>query len=245
MSSHDLPLILGHRGARHAVLENTLEAFELARQEGAAGSELDVQLSRDGVPYVVHDLDLARITGAALTSRVAELSSHELDAVRLPGDLRIPTLASVLDWARAHAMFLNIELKTAAARRDPVGRVVAELLERTPDTGAPLVVSSFHPLVLLEFHRVLPRVPTGFLLSEQRACLANPNLARRLGCTAIHPQATLLLRRPELMQRLSGLAVNTWTVNEPEQARRLASLGVNAIISDCPGKILQGLGKDP
>lgn len=98
----------------------------------------------------------------------------------------------MLDWARAHAMFLNIELKTAAARRDPVGGVVAELLERTPDTGAPLVVSSFHPLVLLEFHRVLPRVPTGF---------------------------------------------NTWTVNEPEQARGLATLGVNAIISDCPGKI--------
>jgi glycerophosphoryl diester phosphodiesterase len=49
------PLVLGHRGARHAAPENTLRAFELARTEGADGVELDVRIDANGEVIVLHD----------------------------------------------------------------------------------------------------------------------------------------------------------------------------------------------
>src|SRR4051812_41502440 len=58
-----LPLVLGHRGARHAAPENTHAAFELARREGAAGVELDVRLVKTGQIVVLHDPTLGRVTG--------------------------------------------------------------------------------------------------------------------------------------------------------------------------------------
>jgi glycerophosphoryl diester phosphodiesterase len=59
------PLVLGHRGARHAAPENTHAAFELSRHEGGAGVELDVRLVKTGQIVVLHDPTLGRVTGNA------------------------------------------------------------------------------------------------------------------------------------------------------------------------------------
>ncbi len=239
-----LPRVLGHRGARHAETENTLEAFELARREGAAGTELDVQTSADGELFVVHDLDLKRVTEGRSTDVVHRSDSSRLSKIRLVGGRRIPRLEEVLRWARHHDMFLNIELKTASARRDRVAGAVAELLMRERVEPASVVVSSFHPLLLHRFHRRAPEIPTGWLFSAHHRFLAWPAWCKRLGCSAVHPQASALLRSPSLVERFAGLPINTWTVNDPAEARQLAALGVSALISDCPARIIRALHSD-
>ena len=71
------PLVLGHRGARHAAPENTHAAFELSRTEGAAGVELDVRLVKTGEIVVMHDTNLARVTGKTDRRVVEQLSWAE------------------------------------------------------------------------------------------------------------------------------------------------------------------------
>src|SRR5262249_27028360 len=77
------PLVLGHRGARHAAPENTLRAFELALAEGADGIELDVRLDGDGRVIVLHDRTLERVTAGGETRDVEALGAHELDRVSM------------------------------------------------------------------------------------------------------------------------------------------------------------------
>src|SRR5688572_31359268 len=71
------PLVLGHRGARHAAPENTHAAFELSRAEGAAGVELDVRLVKSGEIVVLHDPTLARVTAGGDRRAVEQLAWHD------------------------------------------------------------------------------------------------------------------------------------------------------------------------
>lgn len=242
----DRTLVLGHRGARHAAPENTLEAFELSRLEGAAGTELDVQLSRDGVPFVVHDLELTRVTGGADTRRVRDLDADTLDRVRLLPNARIPRLSDVLDWAFASGQLLNVELKTHCARTDTVAERVAQLLEARLLAGQgeareSVVVSSFHPLLLGRFRLHAPNIATGLLLSAHHTRVLGPGWTTLLGCQALHPQAKALLDPVRFSALPKDLPFNTWTVNDPEQALALDALGVNSVISDGPGRLVARL----
>src|SRR3954463_10170839 len=84
------PLVLGHRGARHAAPENTHAAFELSRAEGAAGVELDVRLVKSGQIVVLHDPTLGRVTGGADRRAVERLSLPEAQSADIGRGERVP-----------------------------------------------------------------------------------------------------------------------------------------------------------
>jgi len=233
------PFVLGHRGARHAAPENTLAAFELARQEGADGVELDVRLDGGGEVIVLHDPTLTRVTHGAETRHAEAIPSHELARLDVGSGERVPLLADVLDWAQKSGQRLNIELKSDVRRRalllERVARVVARA--QLPE----LIFSSFHPYFVWWLGKRLPALPRAWLVHDRQRILKYAPGLTLLGANALHPQHTLVT--PERIARLKGrgLLVNVWTVNEPARARELARLGVDAIISDNPGKILSGL----
>ena len=233
--------MLGHRGARHAAPENTLAAFELARREGAVGTELDVQLTRDGKLVVVHDFALTRVTGGRDRRVVAQLTSTELERVRVDGNQPIPSLEAVIDWARSHGLLLNIELKSARAMRDRIAEATVDLLRAYPDAERWACISSFHPILVQRCSRALPQVQAALLVGQNHPCLLRPRWLDALGARAVHPQAELLLRRPHIRERVGEQRqVNCWTVNDVHTALQLARLGVHALITDCPKKLLEG-----
>jgi glycerophosphoryl diester phosphodiesterase len=233
--------VLGHRGARHAAPENTLRAFELAREEGADGTELDVRLSKDGVPFVIHDRDLRRVTSGRETRLIEKLTAAQLKRVRLDGDESLPTLDEALDWAEAHDMLLNVELKTEKAWADPIAPIVADSLRSRLDPQRWLLVSSFHPLLLRSFHLALPAIPTAFLVTAAHGRWLSKAMLKLLGCSAVHPQASWLLENDQHIARLDGFGVNTWTVNDGDHARALRAQGVGGLISDNPAALLAAL----
>jgi glycerophosphoryl diester phosphodiesterase len=234
------PLVLGHRGARRAAPENTLRAFELARLEGAAGTELDVQTSADGKVHVVHDLDLGRVTSGRDTRKVRQLTRAELDQVELDSGESIPRLESVLAWGKAHGLLLNVELKTAQARSDRIAEATAALLtgEYAEYAKRCVAVSSFHPSLLLRFHQVAPEIRTAFLVTATHPTWCTPAWLERLGCGAVHPQVSYLLANSELASLFRNFQINTWTVNDPALASTLVQRGVFAVITDVPGQLL-------
>ena len=230
--------MLGHRGARHAAPENTFAAFELALAEGAEGVELDVRLNADGDVVVCHDVTLTRVTEGSDRRAVHRMSTAECRAVRLPKGERLPFLADVLDWAEERKACVNVELKDGG-RRPGLVAAVARLMQPRAAAGN-LLMSSFNPLVVLAHAAFAPAIPTAWLVDSPRLAAQ-----RSLTCTgnaALHPRHLLITADSMAAWKERGQRVNTWTVNEPERAVELARLGVDCLISDNPGLLLNALG---
>lgn len=257
-----MPLVLAHRGASAYAPENTLAAFRLARELGADGIELDVQLTRDKIPVVIHDDTVDRTTDG--TGRVNELSIGEiarLDAGTWKADKYcgepIPTLASVFealaDWLRPagrlkpgmsrRACLVNVELKTERLMTDGLEREALNVIARY-GVGDRILLSSFSPFALARAKSINPRLPRGLLYENGMPIHLRRVWLRFLADPqAMHPQHRLI--DADYIQWANGkrLMVNTWTVDEPAEARRLAQLGVHAIITNKPDVIREALSK--
>lgn len=234
------PLVLGHRGARHGAPENTLRAFDLAASEGADGIELDVRLCGSGELVVLHDPTLSRVSGGRDPRHAEELDYAELCTVDVGEGERVPLLEDVLDWALRLNMLVDVEVKPDVRDRTALLTKTAELV-RSHAAGKNVLLSSFDPRFVHWLARELPDVPVGWLFHARQPLFKTGAGHRLLGARAVHPEDALVT--PELMSawRRHDSLVNVWTVNDPERARWLGELGVDAIISDEPGKILEHL----
>ena len=243
ISNPHRPLNIAHRGASADAPENTLVAFALAAAQGADGIEFDVHLSADGVPVVIHNASLDATTDghgpvAALT--LAELAQLDAGAhfPAFAGE-RIPTLEQVLQQA-APNLLLNIELKDWHLQDRGLERAVITLVERYAAAGR-VWLSSFNPFALRRARRRAPHIPLGLLyapdlpLPLRRAWLAPlvPHQAR-------HPEHTMVDARYMAWARRRGYRVHTWTVDDPQEMRRLIGLGVDGIITNTP-RVLRDL----
>lgn len=117
MLSESFIPVFAHRGASAYALENTLKSFEKALELGADGIELDIQLSKEGIPVVFHDPQLSRLVG--INKLVNECTKEELISFklgkpwrRLFSTYKIPMFEVVLAWANSQQIPLNIELKS-------------------------------------------------------------------------------------------------------------------------------------
>lgn len=230
--------MLGHRGARHAAPENTFAAFDLALAEGAEGVELDVRLNADGEVIVCHDVTLTRVTEGSDKRSIHRMSSAECRAVRLARGERLPFLADVLAWAEERGACVNVELKDGG-RRPGLVATVARLMQARAAAGN-LLMSSFNPLVVLAHASLAPGIPTAWLVDSPR--LAAQRSLTSTGNAALHPRHLLITADNMAVWKEQGRRVHTWTVNEPERAIELATLGVDCLISDNPGSLLSALG---
>ncbi len=239
------PLVLAHRGASAHAPESTLAAFRLAVESGADGIELDVHLSRDGEVVVIHDDQVDRTTdgrGWVHEMTLAELRS--LDAGRWfgPGFAgeRIPTLAEVLEAVGGALRLINIELKAGPSSRPGLVQRVVETVRRL-GLEERCVISSFNHFALREVKRIEPSLRTGILYVEG---LVEPWIyARQVPADALHPPHYVVI--PELVEgaHRAGLAVHTWTVDAPDEVRRVAACGVDAIITNDPAAVRSVLGR--
>lgn len=240
------PLVYGHRGAKAHVVENTLPSFERALADGADGVELDVRTTHDGDVLVMHDESLERMTGGRDRRLVHELSTREACAVELEGPggtARAPTLAEVLDWADARGCLVNVELKHDTHDKALLARAVARLLRARARVASHVIFSSFEPELLARMALLLPSVPRAFLVHDgQRLAKTpvGPLIAHATGAIALHPER--LMCSPERVASWKKhLLVNVWTVNDPVEARDLARIGVDGLITDDPAQILASL----
>jgi len=241
-----MPLVLGHRGARHAAPENTHAAFELSRQEGAAGVELDVRLVKSGEVVVLHDPTLTRVTKGADKRAVEQLSWAETRQADVGQGERVPLLQDVLDWAETHQQLVNVEVKSDVRRRRDLLRGVIALLAKHRYAPRGVLLSSFDPRFIWRLSRALPAIPSAFLFHTKSpvaraAALVGAATFTRLGARAVHPEHVLVTEQRMQAWRTKNALVGVWTVNDPGRAQELAALGVDYIVSDNPGRILAAL----
>lgn len=234
MESWPYPFWFAHRGAGREAPENTLAAFRLGMAAGFRAFECDVQLSRDGQPFLLHDDDLARTSngrGLACTQDWALLSRLDAGAWHSPGHAGEPlaSLAALARLAEAQGLWLNLELKPAPGQAGRVGAGVVDWLQRHWRAAPPLL-SSFQSEALQAAAAARGSYPLALLLTRWRADA--PALARELGCRALVCQHTSLDGAGIAALHAAGLRALAYTVNDGAEARRLRAAGVDGLITD-------------
>lgn len=240
------PFVVAHRGASGTRPEHTLAAYELALQEGADGVECDVRLTRDGHLVCVHDRTVDRTSDA--TGLISELTLAELQdmnfgtAEQPQGVLALADLISlVLDW-RSRPTKLFIETKHPVRYGALVENKVLAELQRfgiaTPASAdhSRAVVMSFAATAVWRIRRAAPLLPT-VLLGESSRFLGG-GAATTVGATAVGPSVKTLREHPELVDKAAaaGRATYCWTVDDPDDVKLCADLGVSWIATNHPAR---------
>jgi glycerophosphoryl diester phosphodiesterase len=235
------PVIVGHRGGRGDGWppENTLAAFERAHREGAPAVETDARLSADEV-VLFHDPTLLRMTQQRDARAVARVPWVALPPVGLGSrGEKIPRLLDLLSWAEQTGTALNVELKHDVPNRLALVRAVTRQLR---GARVPLLVSSFDPLELAVMRALAPAIPCALLTDPGQAYAPLLHRVARPGLVfGLHVERRQA--RTDLLERCKrrGLALGVWTVNDPEEARRLVGEGVDVLITDQPGALVGAL----
>lgn len=250
---HDVPL--AHRGRfGPGVPENSLPAMAAAVDAGD-GVEIDVRVTADGVPVVVHDDDLARTTGAP--GRVSRLPADAVVDRPLralgepgprPGAPTVPTLAAALDLLAGRAPVM-VELKVEGSRVAPATTAVARVL----DAARPgeRCVASFNPLALAWFRRHRPgltRVLTVRRLGPRggdewvRWVLGRTVLGRQVAPHGVSVGLVGVRGSHVARWREAGGALWTWTVRDLVDLRRARVAGATPIheLAELPGTTAVG-----
>jgi len=215
MSASKRPLLLGHRGASKYAAENTFEAFELALQHGCDGFEFDVRYTKDRQCVVCHDAVHGR----------KRIGARRLEDLNLPSAERV-----IQDYASR--AFLDIELKVAGDARSIFG----SLAKAGP--ASRYIISSFKPDILYSIASMVPAVRLGLICESPRQLKRWPKMPIR--AVMIH----FSLASPAVVDEIlsAGRQVFVWTVNRAREMERLASLGVDGLISDDTRLLARTLG---
>ncbi len=236
------PRVVAHRLAGTLAPENTLGAMRLGARLGVKAMETDVMLTRDGVAVISHDPVLGR--AVASDAAVADLTADEirrLDAgIRFSADWqgeKVPTLVEVIDFAQAHGLFLNLEIKPSSeALADATARETCRLVrEKYAGRRDTPLLSSFSRDALKAAQTAAPELPRGLLLEgfpdDWEAA------AQDLAVRTVHPDATAdaaFVKRAHA----HGWGVMCWTIDEEADAERLFSAGVDALCTNRPDRFL-------
>jgi glycerophosphoryl diester phosphodiesterase len=240
------PLIFAHRGAVEVAPPNTLPAFAAALDMGVDGIELDVHASKDERLVLIHDFDVdatTNATGPVSGFTAAELAAMDAGSHFSPefAGVGVPTLDELFDLVGDRCI-VNVEIKTLDYLTG--GKTVEPLKRMIKDRNLydQVIVSSFNPLPLIRLRREDPRIQLGLLYFQgMPTSLWEAWMSPLIQPEALHPHHSLVDAESMERARHKHRAVNVWTVNEIDEAKRLAGLGVDAIITDYPDKLMAAL----
>lgn len=239
---------IAHRGSSYEMPENTIAAIEEAIRDKVDLVEIDVQRTRDGVLVVIHDGTLTRTTNVEEvfpgrdSYNVADFTYEELqqlDAGSWKGEEfageKIPTFTEMLERVRKSRSGLLIEVKSPS-KYPGIAQDLADELAAQPGylksavANERLVVQSFDWNFMAEFHGILPQVTAGLLGTPTLEQL--PELAT--WADQINPNFRSVTQEYVDAVHEHGMDMNVWTVDNPDEMRRLIDLGVDGIITNKP-----------
>ncbi len=244
-----LPRVIGHRGACAYAPENTLISLHTAADMGCKWVEVDVKLSKDFVPILMHDDTLDRTTG--IQGAVKDYDFHELrdmDAGQWFGDsfinTKIPSLEEVMELILQRNLGINLEIKPCPGRERDTAEAIFDLLTQIwdDDDRDRVLITSFSYIALETAMDIAPDWARGLLIDDD----PDPNwadMAKYFAAQTIHFSAETATREfvEELMDFQSPLYA--YTVNDPRTAQTFRQWGVDGFFTNTPDIIHDGLFK--
>jgi glycerophosphoryl diester phosphodiesterase len=247
----DRPLIMAHRGDSANFPENTIPSLESAVKIGIDVLETDVHLTKDHEPVLFHDEDIERTTGQQGT--IGERTLEELreidlgnrftlDGISYPfrgENLRVVTLREALE--RFPEVRFNVDIKDTLPEAPAA---VADLLRELSREDS-VIVASFHPKQITEFHRIAPEFPVAASPHQVRNFVVGlklrllPLFVRSIPYSTFQvpvKQGSIEVVNSTFIKAAHdrGVAVHVWTINTQEEMHGLLDLGVDGIFTDRP-----------
>lgn len=239
------PPVIAHRGAGADAPENTLAAIRSAHEQGANWIEVDIKITYDGVPILMHDDTLDRTTTGQ--GPVAEKTWDDIQKLRVSVEAgskyqqeAIPSLAEVIKLILDLDMSLVAELKPCLGRSKATTMVaMIELAKAWPERALSPVISSFDMESLEMAAQLEPHWSRCLLLKEWDTDWRQ-KVSQAGACAVSLPESHLSQERVNEIVRLR-IPLLAYTVNEPARAKELLAWGVTAVYADCPRAILNQL----
>ena len=230
-------LNIAHRGFSGKYPENTMLAFEKAIEAGADGIEFDVHFSKDGELVIIHDERIDRTTdgkGFVVDYTYDELSRFDASATftGVYGFNKIPTLREYFELVKPIDGFItNIELKTGVNEYPGIEKAVYELIKEF-GLEKRIIISSFNHYSVMRFKEIAPEIVCGYLTGDWVYNFGEYTKTRGVEC--VHPRFNSLNSQSVAEIKSNGIRINTWTVNDEDEVKRLYNLGTDAVITNFP-----------
>lgn len=224
--------VFGHRGAAGVVLENTVASIQKAIALKVDGVEFDVRITRDGDPVIIHDETLARTHN--IESKIADLTSSELQKLTQGHAFPVPTLSQLLR-AIGKKVPANVEIKELAAVPSTL-QTLNSLTEADVIDPRDILITSFDHTAVTLLREHTNRYKLG-LLTGKIPGEAFWKLAQSLDVYSVNISKNVVNEAFVERAHQDSRAVMVYTVNEIDDARRLAAMGVDAIFSDVPDQV--------
>ena len=225
--------IIGHRGAKGHLAENTLPSIAKAIDLGVNGIEIDVFKCASGELVVFHDKTLEDLTNAS--GYIEDLDLDSIQRIEVLDGYTIPTLNEVMDLIQGK-VFLNIELKGSQTAIE-TNNLLEEYFDKEEWSTEKILISSFIWEELKKFRQINKEIPIA-ILTEDDPLDAIP-IGLELDAVSINPDYETL--NDENIQKIqkNGFKIYPWTVNAPKDIRLLIEKGVDGIITDFPERIVK------
>lgn len=223
------PRVIAHRGACAYAPENTMAAFEKARDLGATWVETDVMLTLDNVPVLNHDDSLKRTIGVDVL--VANCPCSELDQYTFKGE-HIPHLDVLLTFLKQNNMGINLELKPTLNREKETARIAMQTLIASGFPKDRVLISSFSLVAIETAYAQAPEYHYGWLSENDR------NM--EMGLSSHIPFVSMNINHERASRQLiaelnaKGYDVLCFTVDDKKRAQDLIEMGAAAVFTNKP-----------
>lgn len=225
-------LVIGHRGAKGHVAENTLASIKKAIELGADGIEIDVFRCLSGEIVLFHDKKLDKLTDG--TGLIEKTTLKDLKKLKVLGsNEQIPTLNEVIEIIDKNT-FLNIELKGRNTAKSSL-EIIKNYIKNENIISKNILFSSFEWEELKDLRDLDSKVNIALVTENNPLDAIEPAL--NLQAIAINPTHKKLNKKVVEQIFSAGLKIYTWTVNDDKQIKKMKQLGVNGIITDYPERI--------
>ncbi|GKU25798.1 glycerophosphodiester phosphodiesterase [Clostridium folliculivorans] len=231
-----MTLNIAHRGFSGEYPENTMLAFKKASETHCNGIETDVQLTKDGIPVLIHDETLDRTSNG--TGLVKDYTYSELLKLDFGNGQKIPALEDFIAFSKEKNLFINLELKNSIIEYESLESITLNLLDKYSYPKDKVILSSFNHYSMVNIKTLDKSYKTGLLYD---CWIYEPgNYCRLCGADAMHPQFLSVLNKKLVDDiKIKDFQINTYTVNDAEYMKKLLNLGIDGIITNYPDLLNQ------
>jgi len=237
-------MFIAHRGASYLAPENTVAAANLAWELGADAVEVDVHLSKDNRVMVIHDKDTKKTCSGKKNLVIAKTPSillRDLDAGIWKGEEfkgeKIPFLREIIETV-PEGKTLVVEIKCGSEVLPAIQRCV----ERSGKLEQ-IVFISFGWETIVDTKEQFPGNKCYWLSALKPGLKKKIRQAAELGLEGINLRHSIIDKNMVALAQENNLEVLTWTVDDPEEAKRLTDLGVTGITTNRPKWMKEEMAK--
>lgn len=231
--------IFAHRGASAYFPENTLVAFEKAKEMGATGIETDVQVTKDGVLVLIHDEKVDRTTdgvGYVKDFTYSEIQKLNAGYYMKYSSCKIPTVEEALELAKNQNLVINFELKKSCLTFLNIEEKLINTIHKY-DMKENVIISSFHLSSLIKCRNIDPKIKIAYLTTKA----LNLAYLKSLDIEILHTNYLITTRKFVSHLKQQNFKINVFTVNKKKYIERLIKLGIDGLITDVPDIVVEAI----